>query len=112
MAFTIHKGHPDEYRFDANSYYKANPINMKFQGFTNPYEYPKPPEIVVTKSASTGAVKIEIKGETEIITREQFRDCIKELNLTSIDLFKSSFVDVCECFIRQKQYIEFEEIKR
>lgn len=69
------------------------------------------PEIIIKKSSSFGNFKIEILGEETVIERDEFGEMLRALDIDDMNEFRERFVEVCNYFILQAQYIQFEEVK-
>lgn len=69
------------------------------------------PHIAISETQDLKQVKIYILEESEEVDMGDFNTCMRELQITSIAMLRFRFAEVCDWFIRQKQYVPFEMIQ-
>mgnify|MGYP001184546743 CR=1 FL=1 len=69
------------------------------------------PSLTVHEDKSTKEVIIQVDNETHRVPEYIFQRCCRELGIKSMQGILSSFRLICEWFIKEEQYTEFEETK-
>ena len=69
-------------------------------------------DLSIHENKTTGEIIFEVNKETCSVCQYQFQRCCNELGLKNTQGVLNSFKQICEWFIREGQYVEFEEINQ
>lgn len=71
----------------------------------------KQPDITFYEDKLNGGYCFEIMGDCIRVEKSKMERCCRDLGIRNTQGVFSSFRLICEWFIKEEQYVEFEEIK-
>jgi len=68
------------------------------------------PHITLSENLTRNKVTIGILNQEETVDLIDFNECMRELRISSIEMLRARFAEVCDWFIAKSQYVQFEMI--